>query len=619
MTTLVTLFALIVPLVGTAQAAPSEPFTITINPTTDSASVGTCNDYTVHVQGANGQPVTGQSVTVRITQDTPPGGNLAIGFCSPTPPAGSNFTPVTPNNVTVTPGNTTTACGTPPAAPPAPANLSCHNNTAPPVGNTTFTTTVSGEGNFGPANGSGPDANGNLFFGVASTQPGTMAIQARITEPTSGTVRIVNATKTWVAGGGANAKTIACTWDTGPGAGTASNSAQSNDPNNPETFTCVVKDASGNRIGGADVRYVITSGPDQTPTANASIDCGPTSPATNGNGSGGTATCSLNHDTTGGPSGVGQPGTDTVLAYVELGCANPPAGTTGCNPTGPDSFEPQTTLTKVYYGPARNVACTPASATNQTGQSHTVTCTVTDVNGAPVNNAVVTFTLSGLSSARFTTLACFQGNNNAQSCQIATNASGVVVISFTSDNPGTATLTADISNQAAVAGVGGGFQATNQGGTPECSRIAGNPSGSTAGNCSTQVTKTFTTGTPTASPTVHQRTITIDTLNKSCIKRGHRRHHHRGRCKAWTVHIGGTLTADPALAGCVNGVDVSVLGPESKGKQVTTVNGTWQTTFRFVRPDKPRGTYTAGVNEEPSNGTSDTNQVCSAATTSRSL
>lgn len=674
-TALVTVLALAIPFMGTALAvSPTEPKTITLSPTTDSASLGVCNPRTITVTNTNGGPVANQTVTVDITQTSNAGTGLAIGFCSPvattnppspTPqtPSGSNLltngitrcslnsdtgpgtTGVTGQNGNSAYGQSTTnqpSAGTPSAtgtnsagscnvgataAQPANANNSCStpipttgNGSANPSGQQT---TVNCSGDFFT------DANGQVYFGVSSTQAGTMKMTARMTASqtrfgaTASNLTIYSneSTKTWVAGGNAGAKNIACVWrdtEVGNSAGSTSNTAPNNE--NAEVLDCKVTDAGGNAVSGVTVNYVVTAGPDTTPNPNQAG--GPSACVGGNTGAGGTATggatnpsgttsCIFNHSsgnpTTPPAAGNGGPGTDTVVVFVELGCPPPTGGGTACGP-GPQSFEPQVTLSKTFFSGARNLACTPATAQNPAGTQHRVTCTVTDRLTQPVPGVTVNATEQG--PGHFT-------NQSASNCTpvsggscLVTNTAGQV--EFTDEtNPdeiGTQTFNFSITNS------GGGTANGQPQLTNECTFVAGNPNGTTSGgNCTAQTTKDWVN--PSPSPTVHTRSITAqdETINVP-PKRNCRHSHHRHRCRRRNhrrfhradAHIFGTITATPALDACTDNTSVVVtFGGESQ--TVPVVAGAWTATFH---PNQ-KGDYTvsaAAFNTAP-------NDTCGAATT----
>lgn len=582
LTTLAALSAILVPFAGPANAQftqGTEPFTVTITPSSSSASVGVCNPMTVTVTGANGQPVRGQTVIVRITQNTPPGKDLAIGFCVPqtttNPPSGPAQAPdaiapataPTGNNTQCPPPGGNTRQNTVPAATPGPCANTPTQVTNPPNNNVL---SVSADGSFsaasangttGGAAGTGPatvggSQPGQIYFGVATSDPGSMQVQARVVEPTSGTTRFSNThTKTWTtAGGGTNAASINCTWDqndqnqnqTGnqlSGAGTQNATAQ--DTNHSENFTCIVKDAQGANVAGANVRYTI-SGVDAPSVANTpSTDCGNTAVTT------GAAQCTVTHS-------APKPGTSTITAYVEVGCANPPPGATSCSATQPDNFEVKITLTKQYQGAARSLACGPATATNVVNTTHTVTCTATDVSGGPAAQAGINARLSGNTAARFESLQCFSGGNNAQNCTTNTGSDGKAAWDITSTQPGEVTITLTL----------------NPTGNPnaECAKVAGNPPGSQAGVCTVIVKKTYTTAT---TPAPHGRSVSAGATRRCNNPPGPRPRRCRGIIKGKVTDL-----VDSPHAACESGVTVVVQHKGTTRTPATDTAGNYSASFR---------------------------------------
>ena len=136
----------------------------------------------------------------------------------------------------------------------------------------------------------------------------------------------------------------------------------------------------------------------------------------------------------------------------------------------PDSGEPQDTATKTWTrAEPRTIACTPRTATNQVGTTHTVTCTVKDQFGTAVQGEGVTFTETG--PGNFTTPQ-----------EQTTNAQGQASATTTSDEAGTQSITATLNDDQ-------GAGEPNE--VDECDRAANDPSGTSTGNCSDTVTKTW--------------------------------------------------------------------------------------------------------------------------------
>lgn len=105
---------------------------------------------------------------------------------------------------------------------------------------------------------------------------------------------------------------------------------------------------------------------------------------------------------------------------------------------------------------ARIIDCEPETQNQQTGANATVTCTVTDGFGNPVQGVTVTFTRSeanGSTSAIVTQ-------------QTTTDANGVAFITISSTTPGTTTVTGTISNATTECGAAAGAPGANDVGKP---------------------------------------------------------------------------------------------------------------------------------------------------------
>lgn len=140
-----------------------------------------------------------------------------------------------------------------------------------------------------------------------------------------------------------------------------------------------------------------------------------------------------------------------------------------------DNNEPQATATKSWIIPdGRTIDCEPENATNATGVTQTVVCTVRDRFGEPVPNEGVTFTTSGPGSLTSATTA-------------TTDASGRAQVTATSLQPGNQTVTGTISDD---------LTGNEPGETDECDRAANDPGGAPAGVCADSVTLTWTQATP---------------------------------------------------------------------------------------------------------------------------
>jgi hypothetical protein len=333
---------------------------VAISPTSDSASQGVCNPYAITLQTA----AQGQSVTAQISQTTSDvQAALKIGFCSPAGGQDSSTVGAQPSPDTSGPrnGTTTTAGpGSPACSSPKPAAGATSN-------------TASCEAVFVDSN-----SDKTIVIGVTSDHAGSMEVHAFADKNGNGAADTAEpeatASKTWIAvDPKAGNNKISCTPDsaTNP-AGTA------------HDFTCTVTDPPGNVVPGAEVHFVVASGPDSTKTGS----CGTTGDGSAGSTDPGTADCSYTNN--------GQTGHDVITAWVETN------GTAGSQ-----NGEPTTTITKDWAQPAPSgstltLSCSPNQTTvggsDPTCQEPTtrgqVTITATVQSGTPpaaVNNAIVTF------------------------------------------------------------------------------------------------------------------------------------------------------------------------------------------------------------------------------------
>lgn len=352
--------------VTAASAAPAYPATglsvtgVAISPSSDSASTGVCNPYTITLTTS----AQGQSVTAQISQTTSDVQNdLVIGFCSPAGGQDSSTVGAQASPDTSGPRNgstTTTAPGSETCTSPKPAAGATSN-------------TASCEAPFLDSNN-----DKTIVIGVTSNQPGSMEVHAFADKNGNGaadtTEPEVTATKTWIAvNPTATNNKIDCT-----------PSSATNPAGTTHRFTCTVTDPPGNPVPGADVHFVVTSGPDNTKTGS----CGKTGDGSTGSTPPGTANCSYTNN--------GQTGHDVITAWVETN------GTAGAQ-----NGEPSTIITKDWVAPAPNgstltLSCSPnqttAGGTDPTCQEPTtqnnVTITATVQNGTPpaaVPNVIVIF------------------------------------------------------------------------------------------------------------------------------------------------------------------------------------------------------------------------------------
>ena len=495
-TSLMVLFALVIPFVGTALANHTNNTGNDVQRidagADDSAPANTCNQFTVTAFGDpnDNTPAEGETVDILATQsDADQTSDLKLSFCDPdgTGPA----TDLSGGQAPVNSGQQTQGNN-------AGARVSdCDDNAGP--NDSTGTTIASACGTL--ASGENPaqvteecqvDANGQCSFGLQSNETGTMTVTVFADRTDVGTCdanqRDTDASdagceeafdqvvKTWTAGAG-NASAIACT-----------PTADSNPEGTRHEFQCTVTDAQGAVVPNATVQFDVTAGPNSQEIGQRT--CGPTNaqgqtgpigtenPAGSGqvrtadNGGAGSsgATCGYNdnENTDLATDPASPPGTDTITAFVNLGAqAGQPAPTNGL-----DAGEPSTTIQKTWVGPERTIDCEPETASNPIGTSHTVTCTVRDASGLPVQGALVDFDETGPADGGT--------NNSGSQDNVPTNAQGqatFTVSTNTGSATGTSTIRGDITDSPAP---------------NDCANAAGNPAGSTAGVCFDDVTKTWT-------------------------------------------------------------------------------------------------------------------------------
>ena len=451
---------------ATAASATNATNTgVTITPTQEAGAINTCNPYSVQVT-----PADTTTVDIQISQ-APDTGTATIQFCDPGTGTG-NGRQAAPNGNAVT---TASLIGPQPAG----------GNVCPQPSSGT-TVTCDAEYN--------TDGQGRLTFGVQSSHTGTVSVTAFVEATNApatpspnatgnnapdGTEHSATATKYVVTNANNSVTSITCTPTSG-----------NNAVGDTHFFSCTAFTTSGSNsqipVRGVQIKQAISSGPDRSPPAT--FACGQSS---------GTATAPAIDQTTAygtftNNQGVvtckftnnGQPGTDTIVNYVDVN-----------NDNIPQTTEPNATITKTFAGAARFINCTPKSPTVAYGVNQTITCTVTDLNGNPVPNTNVYFQAS-FPGGRFTTTGTAQAT-------VVTNASGVAAITI--NNPDQTTT----QTQTVTATIGNATRAfTSADTTAECNQAAGTttqPGQTTtattpaAGKCSDSVTITYTTGSPSPS------------------------------------------------------------------------------------------------------------------------
>jgi hypothetical protein len=472
-TALMVVLALAIPFTGVATANHGNTAItqVTIDPRTDSALTGQCNQFTVTARSGN---ATAEGETIDITANQSDTNDtiqdLQISFCDPVTGAVVQQT-ASPGGA----GQTSTGAQA--------AGTDCDDDAL--IGGTPNRN--GGACNNQPGNAEAPaeihgecltTSSGTCTFGVTSNEAGTMTVVVFAETVTNNNRRDTNepfdsATKTWTAGGPEAARSVACTPAT-----------DSNPEGSRHEFQCTVTGDNGAIIPGVTVMFDVTAGPNAEevgPTAcpTATNQQGSTPAANEPAGQEtGTATDECAYTDPGPNVTTSPPGTDTITAFVNQSTkAGQPAAT-----NGPDAGEPQTTIQKTWTGPGRVLDCEPETATNQVGTSHVVTCTVRDASGNPVSGVDVSFTESGPGSISSTGTT---PNPPGGAQTYRTNSSGQVQVTVQT-NAGEATGTQTITGT--ITGPTGGVNDP----TVECGRPAGQPTGAAAGACSDSVTKTWT-------------------------------------------------------------------------------------------------------------------------------
>ena len=454
-------FALVIPFMGTALA--NHVTNLNLTPDSDTAPANTCNAFTVTLTGPqaagdNNPGVPGETVDVLVQDaDQDNTGTAAAEnqsdffFCTPPEQQQGTSDEFGPN----------------PQAPRPGQNV----GTQAPAG--TFTTGT-GQTEFCCTN-----ENGQITFGIQSNEAGTFNVTAFFEEGNdndnpSGDLADVS-TKTFTtppATGNQGVRTLDCEpeSDTNP-EGTA------------HSFNCVATDVNGNTVSGVTVQFDVTAGPNaeevgptncQASTTNQQGQTTINQPPSNTTAANGQATCTYTDDedpdTDTGTAINSAPGTDTIVAFVNQA---PAAGQTGT--PGPDSFEPQDTITKTFVGDANNIECTPDNGTANSGDIVTISCLVTDETGQPVPGVQVNFTESGAGTFREagSTQTRITGQNGVATIEIQTGPTeeGTITVTGTivdrADDPTTAGV-----NEANDTNCQGGTGTAETGTTADCSDTA---------------------------------------------------------------------------------------------------------------------------------------------------
>jgi Ca2+-binding RTX toxin-like protein len=345
------------------------PPTLTIAPTTDTASVGSCNAFTITAT-ANNQPAQGLRIDVEqrhaLANNATVNDEPTVSFCTPAATDGPN-----PSDVTTANGDL----------------VENPNNVGTAGGETAVTTDSAGKVTIGIriAAGNGSDGTGTVT--VVAFHETTDNDDPDAGEPQ------VTATKTWVL---PEARAIDCTPET-----------DSNPVETTHTVTCVVTDPFGAPAANEGVTFTETGPGDITSATTATSNASGTVTVTTSSTQSGDQqiTGTLTDDLTGSEP-------------AEVDDCDKAAG----DPAGAVVGVCADTVTKTWTaGPAANLALTPEESTSQPGDSRVVTATVTDDNGNPVAGAPVTWAATGqgtISTSTTTTDAAGQATATVTSTEV---------------------------------------------------------------------------------------------------------------------------------------------------------------------------------------------------------
>ncbi|MEA2477928.1 MAG: hypothetical protein QOC87_2127 [Actinomycetota bacterium] len=319
------------------------PAKVSISPATDSASVGTCNVFTITATDSADQPISGLTIDVEqihaLAQNSTANDEPVVSFCTP----GSG---VNPSAVDTTKGDLVES----------PDNLGTAG------GETVAKTGSDGKVTIGiisqPANGS----DGTGIVHLTAWYETTDNDDPDTSEP-AGT-----ATATWLTPQG---RTVTC-----------SPRQSTNATGKQQTFTCVVVDRFGEAIGGEGVTFT-ESGPGDI--------VGPTTQTSSPLGQVSVSVSSL------------EPGAETITATItdDLTGAEP-AEVDECDrsagdPAGAPAGRCADSVTANWtQATPAHLELTPAESQSRPGHDETLTLTVTDAQGQPIAGEAYGSTLDGV-------------------------------------------------------------------------------------------------------------------------------------------------------------------------------------------------------------------------------
>ncbi len=221
----------------------------------------------------------------------------------------------------------------------------------------------------------------------------------------------------------------------------------------PDVGFCVPSAADGPNPSDVNVSAGDLRPPAESPD-NVGTEGGET---TTGTDSQGRVTIGIAVTSANGSNGQG---TVRVTAFVER-----------VDDDDPGSGEPSDSSVKTWVAPeARRIDCAPDTAITSTGATHTVTCSVTDRFGQPVQGEGVTFTESGPGELTSATTA-------------SSDSQGRVSVTAASESPGTQQITGTLSDD---------LEGAEPAEVDDCDRPAADPVGSVDGRCSETVQNTWT-------------------------------------------------------------------------------------------------------------------------------
>jgi len=516
------LFALLVPFAGIAMAehGAEEVANVELEPDEDSAAVGTCNPFVVTAEDDDGDEAENEVIDVQASQEFEEGEDEPnLRFCDPydqndgetegQEPAGEGGTTRTEDV------NCPTAEGTNEDCEVIHGEFVTDENgqvlfgiMSDEEGETTVTAFHEpdcGEGN------TGEDAN---EAGAETVDPDPMTegeegefIQAEDRddeddcndEPDDGEPQDTSM-KLWTSG---EATAIDCDPES------ATN--QLNEGETSHEFECTLTNEEGDPVGNeSDVFFEVTEGPNSegdgenedgvfaycttTATGEEDFDEWEIGAAQDDNEDidtqeTGEAYCYYEEDDDGES---GESGTDTIVACFDED------GDEEC-----ESDEPTDEITKTWVADARRVDCGPETATNESGTEHSITCTVTDAFGQPVEDWYLEAYIQEGSVGRFTQQTVFNECDDWYNDEICdfTNQNGQVTMQIETAQNETGTTTVNV----AIADFDDDGDGTpdNDGDTnDECDAAAGEDvegdpqEGAAQGQCTDTVTKTWVTDIP---------------------------------------------------------------------------------------------------------------------------